>query len=162
MHTWPRDETTLLCTLLRNYQTNWLFASSYATTCSERVRSVYLCEEVDNGVGQNVVAGGAREKEGPPPPVVVLPTQLEVGHDYGHLRAGNDQDDEDEEEEPKQVVELVFPDCLYRIIRGERGWGREREKGGNDFLIAYKCTKDYTSLASTQTQYTYPCTLVNT
>ena len=44
--------------------------------------------------------------------MVVLPTQLEVSHDNGHLRASDDQDDEHKEEEPKQVVELVLPNGL--------------------------------------------------
>lgn len=41
-----------------------------------------------------------------------LCTQLEVYHDNTNLRAGDDQDDENQEEEPKQVVELILPDCL--------------------------------------------------
>ena len=39
-----------------------------------------------------------------------LSAELKVGHHYGNLRAGNDEDDKDEEEEAKEVVELVLPD----------------------------------------------------
>ena len=67
---------------------------------------------VDDGVGKDIEAGRAGEQEGPPPPVVVLPTQLEVGHHYGNLGAGDDEDHKHEEEEAKQVVELVLPDGL--------------------------------------------------
>lgn len=67
---------------------------------------------VYNGVCQDIKAGRSREYEGPPPPVVVLPTQLEVGHDNGHLRAGYDQDHKHQEQETKQVVELVLPNGL--------------------------------------------------
>ena len=41
-----------------------------------------------------------------------LPTQLEVCHHYGNLRAGDDENDKDEEQEAKQIIELIFPDGL--------------------------------------------------
>ena len=78
---------------------------------------------VDDGVGQDIEAGRARQQERPPPPVVVLPTQLEVGHHYGNLRAGDDQDHKHEEEKAKQVVELVLPYglcvCVCVCVREE-------------------------------------------
>ena len=56
---------------------------------------------VDHRVGENIVARRAREKVGPPPPMIVLTTELEVGHNDGHLRAGDHQDDKDKEEKTK-------------------------------------------------------------
>ena len=54
-----------------------------------------------------------------------LCTQLEVNHDDGDLRAGDDEDEVDEEQEAKQVVELVLPDRLqhhkqYKQLNCER------------------------------------------
>ena len=74
-----------------------------------------------------------------------LSTELEVGHDDGHLGAGDDEDDKDEEEEAKEVVELILPDgsqdeeqlhkhrsewedtCYHRPGERESVWERERE-----------------------------------
>ena len=38
-----------------------------------------------------------------------LPTELEVGHDNGHFRAGDDEDHKHQKQEAEQVVELVLP-----------------------------------------------------
>lgn len=46
--------------------------------------------------------------------MVVLTTELEVSHDNGHFRAGNDEDDKHQEQESKQVVELVLPNGLVK------------------------------------------------
>ena len=51
--------------------------------------------------------------------MVVFPTQLEVSHDNGHLRAGDNQDHKHKEQETKQVVELVLPNGLWKWM-GER------------------------------------------
>ena len=53
--------------------------------------------------------------------MVVLTTQLEVGHHYGYLRAGDDEDDEDEEEKTKEIVKLIFPNSLRSD--GVTRWG---------------------------------------
>ena len=42
--------------------------------------------------------------------MVVFAAQLEVAHDNGDLRAGDQQDDEHQEEEAEHVVELMLPD----------------------------------------------------
>ena len=49
-----------------------------------------------------------------------LPTELEVDHDNGHFRAGDDEDHKHKKEEAKQVVELILPDGLGE---GEEGVG---------------------------------------
>ena len=38
-----------------------------------------------------------------------LSTKLEVDHNDGNLRTGNDENDENEEEKAEQIVELVLP-----------------------------------------------------
>lgn len=43
-----------------------------------------------------------------------LATELEVDHDDGDLRHGDDQDDEHKEQETKQVIKLVLPYCLQK------------------------------------------------
>lgn len=43
--------------------------------------------------------------------MVILTTELEVDHDDGDLRHGDDQDDEHKEKETKQVIKLVLPYC---------------------------------------------------
>ena len=48
---------------------------------------------------------------------VHLSTELEVDHDDGDLRAGDDEDDKDEEQKSKHVVELVLPDRLQTHIQ---------------------------------------------
>ena len=43
-----------------------------------------------------------------------LSTKLKVGHRYGNLSTGNNQDNKDEVEKTKQVIKLVFPNCLEK------------------------------------------------
>ena len=77
-----------------------------------------------------------------------LPTELEVGHHYGNLRACDEEDNKDEEEETEQVVKLVLPNGTQdekqlhkhstkrkdtgneRAEERRREGGREREREG--------------------------------
>ena len=43
-----------------------------------------------------------------------LATELEVHHDDGDLSTGHHQDEKDHEEKPKQIVELILPNCLLQ------------------------------------------------
>ena len=56
--------------------------------------------------------------------VLYLATKLKVDHDDGDLSTGDDEDDEHDKEEPKQIVELVLPDCLQRTSQLTRGYYR--------------------------------------
>lgn len=70
---------------------------------------VKLGEVIHDRVAKDVVAGWPWKKEWSPPPVIVLPTQLKVGHHYGDLWAGYDEDHKHKEKEAKQIVKLVLP-----------------------------------------------------
>mmetsp|Transcript_14655 Transcript_14655/g.38056 ORF Transcript_14655/g.38056 Transcript_14655/m.38056 type:complete len:212 (+) Transcript_14655:244-879(+) len=70
----------------------------------------HLRAQVHDGVREEVQSGRARSEEAAPPPVVVLRAELEVAHDDGDLRAGDEQDEEDHKQKAEDVVELVQPD----------------------------------------------------
>lgn len=39
-----------------------------------------------------------------------LSTKLEVDHNYGYLRTGNDENTENEEQEAEEVIKLILPE----------------------------------------------------
>ena len=89
-----------------------------------------LCEVIDYRVYQHIVTGRAWYDHSTPPPVIVLRgrgerwhihidsihthlcAQLKVHHGNRHLWARHNENDKDKKQETKQIIELLFPDCL--------------------------------------------------